>query len=127
MTMFAQYRKPQEAEEKKDVFAPVADLMVGVVFIFIILVLALSLRIMSDVQNAVPKSVYEEQKAKADSLEEKLTKANVLIADLTLQRDRAREEAVVQSNRADREYASRQRLAEFVRYVQSTGVVPVLS
>ena len=99
MTMFARYRRPPEAEEKKDVFAPVADLMVGVVFIFIILVLALSLRIMNDVQNAVPKSMYEEQKAKAEALE----------GDL------------------DREHASRLRLAEFVRYVQSTGVVPILS
>ena len=34
-----------QSEEKKDIFAPVADLMVGVVFIFIIMVMALSLSI----------------------------------------------------------------------------------
>jgi flagellar motor protein MotB len=112
MTMFAQYRRRQEAEEKKDVFAPVADLMVGVVFIFIILVLALSLHIMEDVQNAVPKSMYDEQKARADGLQEELTR----------EKDRADRER----DRADREQASRQRLADFVRYVQKTGVVPVL-
>ena len=117
--MFAQYRRSQEAEEKKDVFAPVADLMVGVVFIFIILVLALSLHIMDDVQNAVPKSMYDEQKARAESLDRKLAEASETIAQLITQRDRA-------LDRADREHASRQRLADFVRYVQSTGVVPVL-
>jgi flagellar motor protein MotB len=112
MTMFAQYRRRQEAEEKKDVFAPVADLMVGVVFIFIILVLALSLHIMEDVQNAVPKSMYDEQKARANGLQE----------ELTWEKDRADRER----DRADREQASRERLADFVRYVQKTGVVPVL-
>jgi len=92
MTMFASHQRRQEAEDKKDVFAPVADLMVGVVFIFILLVLALSLHIMDDVNNAVPKAIFEEQKA-----------------------------------RADREQASRQRLADFARYVQSTGAIPILS
>ena len=112
MTMFAPHRRRQESDEKKDVFAPVADLMVGVVFIFIILVLALSLRIMDDVQNAVPKSMYEEQKARADDLDRKLADAIVTIA--------------TEKDRADREQASRQRLATFVRYVQDTGVVPLL-
>ncbi|HUO54106.1 MAG TPA: hypothetical protein VMU18_05175 [Rhodoblastus sp.] len=46
-----------EEEEKKDVFAPVADLMVGVVFIFIIMVLALSLVMMED---AVPRPLYDQ-------------------------------------------------------------------
>ena len=110
MTMFAPHRRRQEADEKKDVFAPVADLMVGVVFIFIILVLALSLHIMDDVQNAVPKSMYDEQKARADDLQGKLTNAI--------------EAAAREKERADREQASRQRLADFVRYVQKTGVVP---
>ena len=124
--MFAQYRRPQEADEKKDVFAPVADLMVGVVFIFIILVLALSLHIMDDIQNAVPKSMYDEQKARADDLERDLAKANALVGQLIAQRDRAREDADKQKERADREQSSRQRLAEFVRYVQNTSVLPVL-
>jgi flagellar motor protein MotB len=124
--MFAQYRRSQEAEEKKDVFAPVADLMVGVVFIFIILVLALSLHIMDDVQNAVPRSMYDEQKARAESLDRKLAEASKTIDELITQRDRALDDAAKQKDRADREHASRERLADFVRYVQSTGVVPVL-
>jgi chemotaxis protein MotB len=41
--MFTRDRLNSDSEEKKDVFAPVADLMVGVVFIFILMVLALSL------------------------------------------------------------------------------------
>jgi flagellar motor protein MotB len=113
MTMFSSYRRRQETDEKKDVFAPVADLMVGVVFIFIILVLALSLHIMDDVQNAVPKSMYDEQKARADILDRKLADAIETVAR--------------EKDRADREQASRQRLAEFVRYIQRTGVVPILA
>ena len=49
--MFSRSSQSAETEEKKDIFAPVADLMVGVVFIFIIMVMALSLLIMED---AVP-------------------------------------------------------------------------
>jgi chemotaxis protein MotB len=98
MTMFAPYRKPAELEEKKDVFAPVTDLMVGVVFIFIIMVLALSLLILDDVKNAVPKSMYDQA-----------------VEDLNQARDQVAQER-----------ASRLRLAEFVRYVRDTGVVPIL-
>ena len=74
---------------------------------------ALSLHIMDDIQNAVPKSTYDEQKARADSLDHKLADAIETIAR--------------EKDRADREQASRQRLAEFVRYVQTTGVVPILA
>jgi chemotaxis protein MotB len=126
MTMFVAYRRRPEVEEKKDVFAPVADLMVGVVFIFIILVLALSLHIMDDVQNAVPKSMYDEQKARAEDLDRRLADANATIAQLIAQRDQALLAAAQEKDRADRAESSRQRLAEFVRYVQTTGVVPVL-
>jgi flagellar motor protein MotB len=55
--MFASRVHKIEEEEKKDVFAPVADLMVGVVFIFIIMVLALSLVMMED---AVPRPLYDQ-------------------------------------------------------------------
>jgi flagellar motor protein MotB len=44
-------------EEQKDIFAPVADLMVGVVFIFIILILALSLDLSTE--KTVPRSTYD--------------------------------------------------------------------
>jgi flagellar motor protein MotB len=117
--MFAPYRKPAELDEKKDVFAPVADLMVGVVFIFIIMVLALSLLIIDDVKNAVPKSMY-------DQAVEDLNQARDQIAQLTAERNQARSVAQLQTERADREQASRIRLAEFARYVRDTGVVPIL-
>lgn len=44
-------------EEQKDLFAPVADLMVGVVFIFIILILALSLDLSTE--KMVPQSTFD--------------------------------------------------------------------
>ena len=55
--MFAVRRAKVEEEEKKDVFAPVADLMVGVVFIFLVMILALSLVMMED---AVPRPDYDQ-------------------------------------------------------------------
>jgi flagellar motor protein MotB len=68
--MFAVRRPKVEEEEKKDVFAPVSDLMVGVVFIFLVMILALSLVMMED---AVPRPDYDqvvreltETKAKLD-------------------------------------------------------------
>jgi len=55
--MFALRHPRADDEEKKDVFAPVADLMVGVVFIFIVMVMALSLVMMDD---AVPRPTYDQ-------------------------------------------------------------------
>lgn len=55
--MFAARRPAPDEEEKKDIFAPVADLMVGVVFIFIVMVMALSLTLMDDV---VPRAAYDQ-------------------------------------------------------------------
>ena len=55
--MFAARRPLADEEEKKDVFGAVADLMVGVVFIFIVMVMALSLVLMDD---AVPRPAYDE-------------------------------------------------------------------
>ena len=55
--MFAVRRRKVEEEEKKDVFAPVSDLMVGVVFIFLVMILALSLVMMDD---AVPRPDYDQ-------------------------------------------------------------------
>jgi chemotaxis protein MotB len=54
--MFLRTTPTVEPEEAKDVFAPVADLMVGVVFIFIVLMLALVINIRSE--DSVPKSLY---------------------------------------------------------------------
>ena len=58
MAMFAPFQRRRDVEDRKDVFAPVADLMVGVVFVFIILVLALSLNIVDTAQN-VPRAWYD--------------------------------------------------------------------
>jgi len=55
--MFARPFKTSGVEETKDVFAPVADLMVGVVFIFIVMVMALSLLITKD---NVSRSAYND-------------------------------------------------------------------
>ena len=55
--MFAARRALADEEEKKDVFGAVADLMVGVVFIFIVMVMALSLVLMDD---AVPRPAYDQ-------------------------------------------------------------------
>jgi len=116
--MFAPYRKSAELDEKKDVFAPVADLMVGVVFIFIIMVLALSLLIVDDVKN-VPRPWYDQAIDEKNKTKEQFVQA-------TAERDQARDVARAEKQRADTEYASRVRLAEFARFVRDTGVVPVL-
>lgn len=54
--MFARIPRHTE-DEQKDIFAPVADLMVGVVFIFMILILALSLDLSTE--STVPRSTYD--------------------------------------------------------------------
>jgi flagellar motor protein MotB len=120
MTIFAPYLRTAEPEEKKDVFAPVADLMVGVVFIFIIMVLALSLFMMDDIENAVPRSMYEQKVSELETAQGAVAKAET-------DRDEARKTARIEGKRADREEAARGRLAEFVRYVRDLGIVPVLS
>ncbi|MGO9390680.1 hypothetical protein [Rhodoblastus sp.] len=73
--MFALRHPRADDEEKKDVFAPVADLMVGVVFIFIVMVMALSLVMMDD---AVPRQTYDqvvkelaETRAERDALKQR--------------------------------------------------------
>ncbi len=60
--MFASRTPSRTEDEQKDVFAPVADLMVGVVFIFIILILAISLDLSTE--RAVPQSTYDAEVAK---------------------------------------------------------------
>ena len=60
--MFAKITQKRSEDEQKDIFAPVADLMVGVVFIFIILILALSLDLSTE--STVPRSTYDAEVAK---------------------------------------------------------------
>jgi chemotaxis protein MotB len=93
--MFALRHPRADDEEKKDVFAPVADLMVGVVFIFIVMIMALSLVMMDD---AVPRPAY-------DQVVRELAETN---ADRDALKARA------------------EQLAEFVNYLRTQGVVPLL-
>ena len=64
--MFARNPAPAQEEERKDIFAPVADLMVGVVFVFIVLMIALVLNLQKE--DTVPKSEYEKLRAENDKL-----------------------------------------------------------
>jgi flagellar motor protein MotB len=93
--MFALRHPRADDEEKKDVFAPVADLMVGVVFIFIVMIMALSLVMMED---AVPRATYDQ-----------------IVKELA-------------ETRAERNAlkARAERLADFVTYTKTQGVVPLL-
>jgi flagellar motor protein MotB len=93
--MFAVRRPKSDDEEKKDVFAPVADLMVGVVFIFIVMVMALSLVMMDD---AVPRPTYDQVVRE--------------LAETRAERDALKQRA--------------EQLAEFVTYLKTQGVVPLL-
>jgi flagellar motor protein MotB len=64
--MFAPAAPRKADEDQKDIFAPVADLMVGVVFIFIVLILALSLDLATE--KSVPQSAYDALAAKNATL-----------------------------------------------------------
>lgn len=91
--MFLRTAPTTDAEEAKDVFAPVADLMVGVVFIFIVLMLALVINLRSE--DSVPKSLYE-------ALEQRLktTEAERDRLAIDLQQETTRREAAVARARA---------------------------
>lgn len=93
--MFALRHPRADDEEKKDIFAPVADLMVGVVFIFIVMIMALSLVMMDD---AVPRPTYDQ--------------AVRQLAATRAQRDALKARA--------------EKLADFVTYFKTQGVVPLL-
>lgn len=77
--MFSRQLRAPEIEEKKDIFAPVADLMVGVVFIFIIMVMALSLLITND---AVPRQSYDRVLRQLKETENRLAKVDASRARL---------------------------------------------
>jgi flagellar motor protein MotB len=87
--MFGRRSASVEDEDRKDIFAPVADLMVGVIFIFIILMLALVMNLRSE--DTVARSEYEHQVARVHELEAengKLAQANErLVAFVQFVRD----------------------------------------
>jgi len=66
--MFNRAVSAEQEDDRKDVFGPVADMMVGVVFIFIILLIALSLNIVTE--QGVPVSVHEKTVRERDQLAE---------------------------------------------------------
>jgi hypothetical protein len=70
--MFRRLAGHHEDEDRKDIFAPVADLMVGVVFIFIILMIALSLNLQSE--ERVPKADYDAKVAEVQALRNNWTR-----------------------------------------------------
>ena len=98
--MFSRTAPQTESEEAKDVFAPVADLMVGVVFIFIVLMLALVMNLRRE--ETVPLSSY---RALEQRLDEEIKRREAAEARLrALQEENAR-------------------LIAFVRFVQENNLV----
>ncbi|MBX6741137.1 MAG: hypothetical protein IRY87_03700 [Acetobacteraceae bacterium] len=112
--MFGRAAPPAEAEEAKDVFAPVADLMVGVVFIFIVLMLALVMNLRRE--DTVPRSTYEALVARAQSLEVERAQLVQRLHDEIQFREaaEARQRALEEANA---------RLVAFVRFVQENNLV----
>lgn len=122
--MFAS-KLPQRADEdQKDIFAPVADLMVGVVFIFIILILALSLDLSTE--QMVPQSTFDAKVAENKALMEQLAeaRAKLQVNEEALEAERARRIA------AERRVAELEpqvaRLSEFVRFVRDSQIAPLM-
>jgi chemotaxis protein MotB len=97
-------------EEQKDIFAPVADLMVGVVFIFIILILALSLDLSTE--QMVPESTYNAKVAENAALATELADLKARLA--ASERHVAELEPQVA------------RLSEFVRFVRDSQIAPLM-
>lgn len=112
--MFGRAAPPSETEEAKDIFAPVADLMVGVVFIFIVLMLALVMNLRKE--DTVPKSIHDAVVARVQNLEDQLAVANSRIRVLEAEKAQLveRNQSLEQANA---------RLIAFVRFVQENNLV----
>ncbi|MDO9713175.1 OmpA/MotB family protein [Paracraurococcus lichenis] len=112
--MFSRSAPVAQGEEGKDIFAPVADLMVGVVFIFIILMLALVMNLQRE--DTVAKSEYDQQVARVQMLEARnaeLVEANErLVAFARFVRDSNVMRLMARLSSAD---ATRERLLEEMR------------
>jgi flagellar motor protein MotB len=116
--MFARSTPAAQGEESKDIFAPVADLMVGVVFIFIILMLALVMNLQRE--DTVARSEYDQQVARVRMLEAR----NAELAQRLEQETRlrvaaqARERALAEAN---------ERLVAFARFVRDSNVMRLMA
>ena len=97
-------------EDQKDIFAPVADLMVGVVFIFMILILALSLDLSTE--KGVPQSTYDLKVEENRVLTQQLADIGAL--------ERERSARAMAEKRASVLTADNERLLQFVRFVRDS-------
>lgn len=104
-------------DEQKDIFAPVADLMVGVVFIFMILILALSLDLSTE--KSVPQSTYDLQVRENQALNQQLAETKLALAA----EQNRRTEAEARIAELDTRIA---KLVEFVRFVRDSQVAPLM-
>ena len=104
-------------DEQKDIFAPVADLMVGVVFIFMILILALSLDLSTE--KAVPQSTYDLQVRENQALTQQLAEARTALTSEQALRTAADARAVELDARVAK-------LVEFVRFVRDSQIAPLM-
>lgn len=116
--MFSRTGQAAHAEESNDIFAPVADLMVGVVFIFIILMLALVMNLQSE--ETVPKSEYDRQVARAQTLEAQ----NIDLARRLEQETRLR---VAAEAREQTLIVANSRLVDFVQFVRDSDAMRLMS
>ncbi len=94
--MFGSRIPRNQEEDQKDIFAPVSDLMVGVVFIFIILILALSLDLSND--KTVSRQTYDAEVARNFDLAQRLKESD----------------------------AKNAKLADFVRFVRDSRITPLM-
>ena len=115
--MFSKSLPHRADEEQKDIFAPVADLMVGVVFIFIILILALSLDLSTE--KTVPQSTYDAKVEENRALSQQ-------VVDLTanLQQEQQRRQQAEQQ--AASLAADNTKLVDFVRFVRDSKIAPLM-
>lgn len=115
--MFKRFAGAPPEEDRKDIFAPVADLMVGVVFIFIILMIALSLNLQSE--DKVPKVDYDRKVAEVLDLQAQLDAARRALAS----EQEVRRIAVQKAAQAAADIA---KLVDFVRFVRDQSIVPLM-
>jgi chemotaxis protein MotB len=101
--MFARRMRADADASAKDIFAPVADLMVAVVFIFIILTLALSLNLANE--ETVPRSSYDAKVAEIEELQRQLAASQSRVAELEKKNIK---------------------LVDFVRFVRDSRVMPLM-
>lgn len=126
--MFSRTAPQTESEETKDVFAPVADLMVGVVFIFIVLMLALVMNLRKE--ETVPRSTYEALVARAQSLEDRLAAETLRVRALEAEKAQLAQRLADEVQRREAAEArvraleeANARLISFVRFVQENNLV----